>query len=346
MMIKHRFLSILLFIFTLIFVFSSAFAGDADRVGTSSGTQVTIPVGGRDIALGGSAVATTSGLEALFWNPAGLSKFNGNAQGMFSTMNYLADIKVNYFAAGVNLGAWGVLAIRLKALNFGEIPLTTNQDPYGDFGRTFSPTFTTAGLSWARNMTDVIQVGLNMKLIYESVPRASASALAFDIGIQYHNFGNINGLSFGLVVKNIGTNMSYSGAALLDAVSDPENGSKQYMSRTSLSCQLPASVDFGFSYDYELAPMHKLDVSALFQHNNFSHDLARFGLEYGYNDFLFGRVGYIMPTGGSEDYYVFGLTAGLGLKYKIGNSFIIFDYAYQATDYFDPLNIFSFRFQF
>jgi len=43
----------------LVLALSPIYGGDADRVGTSSGTQVLIPVGARDLAMGGANLAST-----------------------------------------------------------------------------------------------------------------------------------------------------------------------------------------------------------------------------------------------------------------------------------------------
>jgi len=55
----------------LVFSVSMALADSGNRTGTNSAAELLIPIGPRDIAMGGSTVALTSGPEALFWNPAG-----------------------------------------------------------------------------------------------------------------------------------------------------------------------------------------------------------------------------------------------------------------------------------
>ena len=46
---------------------TEAVAGPGNRTGTGGSAQLLIPVGARDLAMGGSTVATTRGIEALFW---------------------------------------------------------------------------------------------------------------------------------------------------------------------------------------------------------------------------------------------------------------------------------------
>ncbi len=59
-------------VFTCLFSAATVFASSGNRTGTNGASELLIPVGARDIGMGGSTVALTSGPEALFWNPAGI----------------------------------------------------------------------------------------------------------------------------------------------------------------------------------------------------------------------------------------------------------------------------------
>ncbi|RMI17012.1 MAG: hypothetical protein D6681_03850, partial [Calditrichaeota bacterium] len=209
-------------------------------------------------------MAYTSGLDAIYWNPAGFAGMTTRAAGTFSTMTIFNDIDVNYLAIGVKMGGLGTLGFSLKAFDFGEIPYTTNQDWDGASGRTFSPTFLTGAVTYSRQLTDAIQVGVSGKFISERVPRASGNAVAFDIGIQYHNLGDINGLSMGVVVKNIGTNLKYTGSAFL--IKD-ESGN--FTDIPTASFQLPATVELGLGYRYNINEQNSFILNGNFVNNNF-----------------------------------------------------------------------------
>jgi len=131
-------------------------------------------------------------------------------EAMFSFTSYLAGININYFAIGSNLGDFGALALSVKTLNFGDIPVTTTDAPDGT-GSTYSPGYLTAGLSYAKIITDRVCVGVNAKVISETIADVSAVGFAIDFGVQYRFPGN---LSLGVAVKNIGTNMSFKGGSL------------------------------------------------------------------------------------------------------------------------------------
>ena len=130
-------------IFKLISVFiilllavSSAFAGGGKSgQGLLVHPKLLIPVGPRGIAMGESNLLTASGIEALFWNPAGVSHMTNNADVMFSYMDYIADIGVQKHAIweGETLfEGFGAVSFAVKSLSVGDILVTTTSTPDGD----------------------------------------------------------------------------------------------------------------------------------------------------------------------------------------------------------------------
>src|SRR5262245_34075160 len=76
----------------------TAGAGSNGRKGTVGATELQIPVGPRSTALGGAVASDVDGIEAMFWNPAGLAT-NAGTEAMFSNTQYFAKMKLYY--AGV-----------------------------------------------------------------------------------------------------------------------------------------------------------------------------------------------------------------------------------------------------
>ena len=158
-----------------------AFAGGGKRTGTGGAAELLIPVGPRGIAMAGANLSTSTGIEALFWNPAGVSLMQNNADVMFSHMSYFADIGVEYGAIAANFEGFGVLSFSIKTLDVGDILITTTANPDGT-GETFSPTFIVAGLSYSRQLTETISVGFTTNFISETMADVSATGVAFDVG--------------------------------------------------------------------------------------------------------------------------------------------------------------------
>ncbi|MEA1987394.1 MAG: PorV/PorQ family protein, partial [Candidatus Marinimicrobia bacterium] len=233
------------FALVLLFAFSSLlFPGDASRIGTTAGVQVQVPVGGRTLGMSGADIANTSSVDALFWNPAGLGNVEKSGSGFFSSSRIIADIKVNYFSIAMKAGKVGNIGISLKSFDFGSIPITTIDDMDGDGGGTYSPTFSTIGLSYARNLSDKINFGITGKVIYESIPRAKATTLAFDIGIQYQDLMDVENLAIGIVVQNVGGNMQYTGSGMITEANEEETFNN-FFERATSSDGLPTSLKMG-----------------------------------------------------------------------------------------------------
>ena len=331
----------------LAFMVSGLLAQDVknDRIGTAAATELLIPVGARDMAMGGSGIAISSGVDAIFWNPAGLGRMTGSAQGMFSTMNYIADIRLNYGAVGLNFGGFGTVGISIKSMDFGNIPLTTADDPEGFAGRTFSPSFVVVGVTYGRAFTDAITAGGTLKLIREDMHRVTGSALAFDFGIQYHGVAGFQGLNLGVALKNVGPQVNFDGPGLLRLAQAADgNRPTQFFASNAASWELPTSVEIGVSYTRTLAENFSYAVNGSFANNNLALDSYKLGGEVKYDLgtlLVAGRGGIDLMDKGADDAQIFGPTLGFGLTYLTPGVDITLDYAYRQTDFFDSSSMFS-----
>lgn len=318
------------------------FAGRGDKSGTSAAPILIIPVGGRDLALGGSSIASTKGVEAVFYNPAGLSFGTNQSEAMFSHMNYIADIGVDFIAVSSKFEGLGTLAFTIKNLAIGDIPITTETNPDGT-GEIFTPRFTTIGLTYSNALTDRIGIGFTTELITEQLDRVNSNGVAFSFGVQYHGFANIRGLDIGVSVKNIGPQMQYGGAGLLrsgtlDNLSRPTSPYKIEASKS----ELPSVIELGFAYNTPISDQMNVNVSSIFQNQNYSDDEYRFGAEFAYAESFFIRGGYsIANETVLEGSYIFGYTLGAGLTQNFDGMDFTFDYAYRDVDFFDANHVFS-----
>lgn len=321
----------------------SVFASGGNRTGTGGSAQLLIPVGARDLALAGSTISTSSGIEALFWNPAGITKSGQSANVMFSHMSYIADIGVEYGAASANFAGIGTFAISIKSLSIGDMLVTTTLDPDGT-GEVFSPQFFTVGGTFARQLSDRISVGVTANLVSERIANVSTNGVAFNVGVMYDNLASVNGLSLGVVVKNVGPQMSYSGPGLYAlGGSTGQNSADNFVQRESAPFELPSTIEFGMGYRYQVNDNNDLLLSGTFQSNNFSGDEYKGGLEYGYNNNFFARVGYTgSPVEQSPD-YIYGFTTGVGFAYAFEGTQVSFDYAYRSVKYFSGNHVISIK---
>ncbi len=342
------FTALALFVLAVV-VSTTAFAGGGNRVGTNAAAQLLIPVGARDIALGGSSIATTSGIDAIFWNPAGLARSKYSANAMFSHMTHIADISVEYVALSGSFEGLGTLGLSFKTFSIGQINITTEDSPDGT-GEVMSPTMVNFGLTYSSLLTDRISVGATFNLISEQFDKVSSNGFAFSAGVQYSVLGGVNGLSLGVVVKNIGPQMKFDGDGLLRQgnVNDVLRPSSFYRV-TAASFELPSTIELGLAYKVNVSEQNEVNFSGIFQNNNFSADEYKLGAEYGFNNMFFVRAGYGIPQV-SEDKtlpvddkttFIYGFTAGAGINYEMEAATLSFNYAYRAVKYFDGNHIIS-----
>ncbi len=320
------------------------------RIGTAAATELLIPVGARDVAMAGASMASSIGVEALHWNPAGLGRMSGSAEGLFSSMAYIADIRVNYGAVGINFGGFGAVALSIKALSFGDIPLTTVDDPEGIAGRTFSPSFVVLGFSYARAFTDAITAGGTIKLISENMQRVTGSGVAIDMGVQYHGVANVKGLNLGVALKNVGPQVNFDGTGLL-RLAKAENGKRptQYYQSKAASWELPSSAEIGMTYQRQLNEEISYSINGTFTNNNLALDGYKIGGEVAYSMGslkVAGRGGIELLNKGAADEQIFGPAVGVGFTYETPGMDITIDYAYRTVDFFDNNNMFSVKLSF
>lgn len=316
------------------------FAGDEARLGTTAGAQVGVPVGARDLAMAGADLVYTRGVDASYWNPASIGGILG-ANGTFSNMSYIADVNVNYFAVGGPMGSFGNIGVTAKTIDFGDIPITTVEAMDGT-GSTFAPTMMTMALTYGKAFTDRINFGITGKMVYESIPRASASTVAFDIGVQYIDFANINGLGLALVLKNIGGNMHYTGAGLkTEATSDVFT---EFFDREATYDQLPSSYSIGVSYKIG----ETILLGGSYVSNNTSYDELNMGGEFNFNNMIFLRAGLssALVEDIDKDNVVFGPSFGFGIHHELLGIGLLLDYAYRPADYFSGNQLISLGFAF
>ncbi|MDZ7315056.1 MAG: PorV/PorQ family protein [candidate division KSB1 bacterium] len=330
---------------------ATVFAGTGKRIATAGATELLIPVGARSTALSGANTAGVFGIDAIYWNPAGVAMAESNTEAMFSHQNWIGDIDVNYLAVATQVSRVGAIGLSLKTLSFGDIMETTVTNPEGT-GKVFSPTYLTVGLTYSRKMTDRILFGATAKLVTERIMSTGAQGVGFDFGLQY--VSPVSGLKLGVVLTNFGTNMKFIGTDLERRVIMPgtEAGTVQTsVSIPTASFDLPSQLKLGVSYALNLGEQINLDLMGAFVNNAYAYDQYIAGAELSLRDFLFLRGAYSLAfkeglgenesgkfVSASED-YLFGPSFGLGVKFNVGFP-VTLDYAYRLTEFFNNAQFF------
>lgn len=318
-------------------------AGNKDRAGSAGGSQLLINPWARTGGLANSNTASIRGVESPFLNVAGLA-FTRRTEISFTNSNYLvgADIDINSFGLSQRVGETSVLALTITSFSFGDIPITTVDIPEGGIG-TFSPTFSTIGLSYAKEFSNSIYGGITLRVLSESISNVNASGVAFDAGIQYVT-GERDQVQFGISLKNVGPTMKYEGDGLSTAVTVISNGTSINLDQKSAELELPSLVNIGFGYNFLLNEDMNLLASGQFTSNSFSRDQVGLGAEFDFKKLFQLRAGYLWEDQITNDIErttaLTGPTAGLSVNIPIGKNEtrLGFDYSYRTTVNFDGVH--------
>ena len=233
-------------IFLILFLFGSALFGQFDNVGTSAANFLKIGVGGRATGMGGAITANVNDPSSLYWNPAGTANAE-NIEVMVNITDWILDFKHNYFAVVFPGGRIGNFGLSVNFLDMGEMERTTELEPEGD-GTTFSATNTALGLAFSKHMSDRFNVGVQLKMVQESISFTSASAFAIDAGSQY--ISRFSGLRIGMAITNFGTKMRLNGTDQkidIDPFEELDGNPDVIANLRTEDWPLPMAFRFGFS---------------------------------------------------------------------------------------------------
>lgn len=317
-------------------------AQSVSRVGTSAANFLKIGVGAKALGMGEAFTTQTGGVTSIYWNPSGLSTVD-NVQVLFNHYDYIADVYFDYGAVAFPLGSIGVIGLHFAYMGMPDIERTTITEPEGN-GEMVSASSYSAGLSYARSLTDRFSIGATAKMVSENLWHTNATGYAVDIGLVYRSI--FNNMKIGMSISNFGTSMKLEGSDLLvqhdiDETSGGNNPninadlktnaySMPILFRVGLSGNI--TKDFMGIEDNDLI----LAVDAIHPNDNFEYINA--GGEYVYRDLLSLRAGYrqlfLKDAEG-------GLTFGFGLHFDISNYGLYLDYAAIDFGRLDRLNKFS-----
>jgi hypothetical protein len=331
----------------LIFPITDLQAGNKDRSGQAGASELLINPWARSSGWGGVNVANTRGLESVFTNIAGTA-FTTGTELIFSATDYLkgSDIKIMNFGLTQHVGESGALSLSIMSMNFGEIDITTinNPDPADASIGTFSPSLVNISIGYAKAFSNSIYGGFNLKIISETISDMSAQGVAIDAGIQYVT-GEKENVKFGIALKNVGPTMKFSGDGLsFRGFYDQFSNFSPTFEQRKADFELPATLLIGGAYDFLFAE-NRFTLAGSFQSNSFTKDQFILGGEFALKTYLMLRAAYAYEEGISSkadrtSVYTgpsAGVTVQVPLSKEKGTVFSI-DYSYRATDPFDGVH--------
>lgn len=174
------------------------------RPALCSSAFLEIPAGARAAALGGAFASLAQGVEAAFWNPAGLEGVKG-IQITGTHAEYLQTLRLEQFAvAGQVMG--GGLATSLRALYSEPID---KRDELGDVIGSFGYHDLEFALAYGHSVAPGLSMGGTVQVLRERLDDAAATACAAGFGAVWAP-ARVSGLRLGLSAHNLGKAARYA----------------------------------------------------------------------------------------------------------------------------------------
>ncbi|MBC7883937.1 MAG: DUF3308 domain-containing protein, partial [Saprospiraceae bacterium] len=154
---KIRIYSILL---VLIGISYNINAGNPDRQGQAGASELLMNPWARSAGLHSMSTSSVMGVEAMRINIAGLSRIN-KLEFSISNNRLFSGTGMNLNSLGfaTKLGTSGAFGVEFASLDFGQIPITTTNQPAGT-GGNFSPSFFQLGIGYSYTYANRISVGM------------------------------------------------------------------------------------------------------------------------------------------------------------------------------------------
>ncbi len=300
----------------------TSYSQEFKRTGQSTMTFLSIDPVARSVGMGGASTSMDNDVNALFHNPAGMSRIIGGAISLNNTQ-WLADTKQYSIAAGYGFVGVGTFGVSLLMMDNGEIPHTIPDASRQGFHQegTFRVTQFALGIGYARQITDKFSVGGQVKYAYQDLGPTDITwqvvsqqydtlrGVKNDRGVLAMDFGTVYYLGFkdlrvAMAFRNFATKIRY-------AYED---------------FQLPVVLRFGMAMNVLAAipgvEDHSLQVSVEVAHPNDYSDRVYLGGEYCFQNFFYIRGGYQVNVDEGK------LSAGLGITQSAVEMVFKLDYAY------------------
>ena len=337
MKIKYFFLLAI----ALLFSVQSTNYAQMKKVAQSGMTYLAISLGARESAMGNASVASVSGTQGMFYNPATLTSLD-NIGVVINHVSWIADTQLYGFGAAYSFGSYGTLGLDMVYMDYGEIIGTRRVDNDKGFEITGNLNIQdySLGVSYGFPVNELFSVGLKLKYVHEdlgSTPIAVGGENA-DNAIYEDRDWVINnwGFDFGAYYK-VGYKDLVLGVAFQNYSPDMKYWTEHF--------QLPLVLRMGLSMDLlkfwnEKGGDFELNTSFDVLHPIDFTERVHIGTELGFKKMFFIRAGYKFNYD-TEDF-----SFGLGFDFEFGGVGATLDYAYTHVEYFNSVNRLSLNFNF
>lgn len=315
----------LVLLLIIAFSLSSVQAQNLAKTATTAAQFLKIGVSPRAIGMGGAFTATSDDVSSMYWNPAGISQ-NNSRSAYFNHVEWFADVQLDFAGVTSHIPSLGTVGMFVTVMTMDEMLVRTIEKPEGT-GEYFNAGGLTAGISFARNLTDNFSIGFNAKYVTEYIWNESASGFAIDIGTMYR-IPVLNEFRLAASISNFGTKMKLEGRDIITLKQvGTETGNFINTNLEMDEYDLPLVFRVGVAADVVKFEDNIFTVAIDAVHPNDHYEYVNTGVEYTWNEMLSVRAGYksLFEVDTQQ-----GLTLGLGLNYRLLSTIKVqIDYAYQ-----------------
>ena len=271
-------------------------AGQSGSAGEGA-LELLMPTGARAIGMGQAAVASTTGTDAIWWNPALVARPGERELSYLFAQSFFVQ-NDNTITAVVPISGVGSMAVSLRDIDYGEQEAT---DVFGPTG-LLSPR-TLIAIATFGAATGPLSFGLSFKFYRQtflcsgecpSAPHRSPSTSALDLGASYARTLGRHRLVIGASTVNLGRSLQ-----VIDAPqADP----------------LPSRVQLGVALVPRIARLPadaslRVACDAVFRPNGVGSPGLRTGGEFDWKSRYQLRAGYALNSAIGS-----GLSIGVGMR--------------------------------
>ena len=303
----------ILFLMIPLIAFLLYYPVNAFCAGETSANFLKIGTGAKNVAMGETG-ATETGLNALYWNPAGVADVE-NMEATFMDAAWLETISFQNVAFARKFD-FGVLAVSADYLSMSSMDKYDNTGGrQGSFGASDQAIKLTYALDVSAT-PEKTYAGVTLKYLSSNIDNFTATAFALDAGLYFDTI--FEDLRFGIVFQNLGTPMKFD----VNSYSLPFNlkAGVNYLVADGLdaSLDLNKAIDTGVLFNTGAQYVYPID------------DEIAVAIRGGYRSNTTG-------LGGSA-----GMTMGFGIVYRSYR----FDYAFVPYGDLADTNRFSLGYKF
>ena len=314
-----------------------------DKIGTSAANFLGISLGSRATALGGAFTSISSDPSSIFYNPASISRNDGNKLTLNNT-NWFLDSKILFLAGNYRVNKNISVGSFIINLDYGDEEITdfNNQEGAGTYWSANDLAF---GSTLSFNLTNEFSIGTTIKYINQRIHNETANSIATDIGIYY--LSEVKKFSMGFSISNFGLNMILDGKDLYNRIDlDPEDGGNNETIVAKIKTEswpLPLFLRLGISQQFQVGKNVSLLSSSDFIIPSDDAEIICSGIELNMKDIIVLRFGYNSTLNDYKDEY---FTFGFGLKTKLNKIPINIDYSFQNRNLLNQTSTLGLSFSF